>query len=394
MTVLIVLLASTLRVIYASSYIEVYRRNQDMLAHHIQLFSLDTFALGIPLEHPDDAPPGDHEDAAFRLSTFYSVALNEQGDVLLLDNDSTSYTDAELIRIARRATETMGNGAAGSLLYRCGRKDDCIVVAFMDNTVLQESITTLFRYTVIFGLAALTVIFALACKAAEWIVRPLEESHIRQKQFISDAGHELKTPISVISANAEILTRQTESNQWIENIQHETERMNELIRQLLELARTEQLRPQLVPLDLSRLIAGEALPFDSVAYERSIMLACDIQENISVCGDRLQLAQLTSILLDNALRHSPAGSEILLQLRKENRYAALSVTNEGEPIPPEQQKLLFERFYRADEARNGNDRRYGLGLAIAKAIVNAHHGKIGVQCHAGRIEFKAEIPIL
>lgn len=231
------------------------------------------------------------------------------------------------------------------------------------------------------------MLFFLARYFAAKIVAPLEESYIRQKQFISDAGHELKTPVAVVNANLELLSREIGENQWLSNIQYENERMSALILQLLELARTENVVPQMEKIDFSCLVFGETLPFESVAYERGISLNSDIADDIKLQGNSVQLRQLVSILIDNALRHSGRGSEVCVILKKERNHVLLSVVNEGEEIPPEQRKHLFERFYRTDASRAGEERHYGLGLAIAKAITLAHKGTIDVRCRDGKIEF-------
>lgn len=264
----------------------------------------------------------------------------------------------------------------------------------MDNTVINESAMTLFRYTLIFGGVALVLFFFLSVFLARKIVNPLEESYQKQKQFISDAGHELKTPVSVVSANAELLSREIGDNQWLQNIQYENERMGMLVGQLLDLARTENVTPQMEHIDLSRLVAGEALPFESVAFEKGLVLNSNIANGIGVEGNSAQLKQIVSILLDNAIRHSKERGEVWLTLTKEHGFAKLSVINKGDEIPEEQRSKIFERFYRVDTARNGEDKHYGLGLAIAKAIATSHKGYIEVGCFDGFVEFKVQIPTI
>ena len=263
----------------------------------------------------------------------------------------------------------------------------------MDNTIMQESMTTLFRYTLVFGSIAIIALFFVAVYLARRIVKPLEESYQKQTQFISDAGHELKTPVSVVNANAELLAKKIGNNQWLANIQYENERMGKLVGQLLELARTENVTVKTEHLDFSHLVGGEALPFESLVFEKGLLLNCDIENSLIVNGNSIQLKQLVSILLDNAIHHGSGGKEVTLQLKKEHSSAKLSVINDGNPIPAEQQKLLFDRFYRVDSVRNSEDKHYGLGLAIAKAIVSAHKGKISVACYDGKVEFSVLLPL-
>ena len=167
----------------------------------------------------------------------------------------------------------------------------------------------------------MVLFFFLSVFLARKIVNPLEESYQKQKQFISDAGHELKTPVSVVSANAELLSREIGDNQWLQNIQYENERMGMLVGQLLDLARTENVTPQMEHIDFSRLVAGESLPFESVAFEKGLTLNTNITSNIGVIGNSTQLKQLVSILLDNAIRHSKDQGEVWLTLTKEHGFA-------------------------------------------------------------------------
>ena len=401
MSILVLLWVGTLSVIYASSYFEMKQQNEQMLQTHAQMYTLpQSFEQMMPPGRP--TPGGDHgfkpgfdpESPKFQLSTFYTVAVSYHGDVLVIKNEPpTVYSDEELKALAQDIISSgESTGTQDNLAFLKVDKGGYILVAFMDNTVINESAMTLFRYTLIFGGVALVLFFFLSRFLAKKIVAPLEESYQKQRQFISDAGHELKTPVSVVSANAELLSRELGDNQWLQNIQYENERMGLLVGQLLNLARTENITPQMEHIDFSRLVAGEMLPFESVAFEKELVLNSNIKSGIMVEGNSTQLKQLTSILLDNAIRHSKPDGEVRLTLTKDRGIAEISVINKGDEIPAEYREQIFERFYRMDTARNGEDKHYGLGLAIAKAIVNAHHGHIEVHCYNGLVEFRASIP--
>ena len=402
MSILVLLWVGTLGIIYTSSYFDMKRQNQQMLQAHTQMYVLpqhfeSMMPPGRPMHGGDHgSKPGfDPEAPKFQLSTFYTVAVSYDGKVLDIKNDSpTLYTDDALAQMAKRVISTNKNtGTLEDLTFLKTDKSGYTLVAFMDNTVVNESARSLFRYTLIFGGVALVLFFFLSRFLAKKIVAPLEESYQKQRQFISDAGHELKTPISVVSANAELLSRELGSNQWLQNIQYENERMGMLVGQLLDLARTENVTPQTERIDFSRLVAGEALPFESVAFEKGLVLNTAITNGIAVEGNGTQLKQLISILLDNAIRHSKPDGEVHLTLTKDHGIAELSVINNGDEIPTEHRARIFERFYRVDSARNGEDKHYGLGLAIARAIVTAHHGHIQVLCYNGLVEFRVNLPI-
>ena len=395
MSIFTLLWVGTLCVIYISSYFEVTTTNREMLKEHAEQYMLEKPMGGAfdPMKpFPDRGPHFDTNQ--FKLSTFYSVAISHDNEVIEIRNDDAAvYTDAELESAARQVLKKSdANGMINNLVYYRMDKGGYTLVSFMDNTIIRESMNTLFRYTLIFGGVAIVALYFLAVYLAKKIVTPLEESYQKQKQFISDAGHELKTPVSVVSANAELLSREIGDNQWLANIQYENERMGKLVGQLLELARTENVKPQMEYLDLSRLVAGGVLPFESVAYENALTLNLQITDGIITLGSSTQLSQLVSILVDNAIRHSRNGKEIFISLTHTRGNVVFSVINDGEPIPQEQMAQLFERFYRADEARNGEDKHYGLGLAIAKAIVEAHHGKIEVSCYDGKVCFTVQVP--
>ena len=392
LSVLALVLAGTFCVIYWASYTEVSNENKSLLEQYAAGYSLRE---GGAAKAPGDRPGGDPiAPPRLELSTFYSVAVSADGQVLRVDTADIASLDTDtLTQLALEILDSgKTDGVRHNLLYRVAEKNGYRLVAFLDNTVMQESTRTLLNYTLIFSCAALVPLFFLAWYLAGRIVSPLEESYKRQKQFVSDAGHELKTPVAVVNANVELLSREIGENQWLSNIQYENERMSGLISQLLELARTENVTPPMETLDFSHLVLGEALPFETVAYENGLQLETDIADGILLYGNDLQLKQLCSILIDNAIRHSANGKTVALRLRKEKSSAVFSVVNDGEPIPPEQQKHLFDRFYRGDESRT-DDRHYGLGLAIAKAIAGSHHGTIQVLCARGKVEFLVRLPL-
>lgn len=396
LSVLILLLFGTFCIIYLASYAEMTNENRKLLEQYVNSYTIPGIDMDISGGRPEGGrgdPPG--RPPMLELSTFYSVAVSKSGEVLKTDTaDISSFSEDALIKLAEEIIES-GNqdGVEHHLIYRMEDKGEYTLVAFLDNTVVLENAGTLINYTLIFGGIALVLLFFLARYLADRIVAPLEEGYQRQKQFVSDAGHELKTPVAVVNANLELLSREIGENQWLSNIQYENERMSALIIQLLELSKAENVTPQMELLDFSRLVCGETLPFETAAYEKGLMLNSSIADDIHVEGNSVQLKQLVSILLDNAVRHSSGGGEVQIVLKKEKNHAVLTVVNNGEEILPEQQRHLFERFYRTDTARTGEDGHYGLGLAIAKAIAEGNKGDIGVRCYDGKVEFVVKLPL-
>ncbi len=410
---LILFLFGTLIIIYGSSYFEISERNYGMLENYVNTYSL----TGPPKENekreikessetpPKDVPPREEKDPKngkdkdkhlYDSADFYSVAKGHDGSIIDVSNSrSNLLTEEEIVEFAGKIeSEEKSYGRIGNYVYMVRAKEKYTLIAFMDNSVLTENMKTLLRQTLFYGLISIGVIFVISYFLSIRIVKPLEENYEKQKQFISDAGHELKTPISVISANAEILERECGDNVWLSNILYENERMGLLIKQLLELSRTEDAVPTKEPLNLSRIVLGEALPFESVAFEKNHELIYDVDDEIYVSGNIAQMKQLTAILLDNAISHSVPEKEIVLSLKEKRKHACLSVVNYGQEITKEQKTEIFERFYRLDKVRNSSDNHYGLGLPIAKAIVSAHKGKIDVHCYEGKVEFAVVIPII
>ncbi len=416
---LILLFALTLSVIMLASYREMRKENARMLEMFVENYRIEQpNEQGEPPEWQTDQgqqpewqndpsqrgdgqffPDGrgnDHpmDGRNYRLSTFYSVAFAEDNSVLAVNNgDGNIYTEEELIKLAKEILEgDKTSGREGTLSYLISQKEGFILVAFKDDTVAENSMSMLLRNILIIGGAAIVVLFFLSLYLSKRIVRPLEENDQHQKQFISNASHELKTPVSVISANAELLSRELGENEWLSNIQYENERMGDLVKQLLDLSRAENTESVMEKTDLSRIVTGEVLAFESLAFDQDKIIQSNIEEGIHVTGNQTQLTQLVSVLLDNALKYS-TGKDIALSLKHQGHQAELSVVNEAEEIPTEKLPHLFDRFYRLDEARNSASHHYGLGLSIAKAVAEKHGGSITPSWQDGKISFTVLLPI-
>ena len=268
-------------------------------------------------------------------------------------------------------------------------------IAFMDSTFEQATLRSLVRVCLLIGAAALLVLFGLSWLLSGFVTRPVARTWQNQQQFLSDASHELKTPLTVILSSADLLktSAQPEQRQYVDNISVESRRMKALVEDMLTLSRTESGRAApFVPLDLSDLVTDAALRFEPVAFEAGHPLQYDIQNGASLSGDRQQLDQLLDILLDNAVKYAAKGAPIRLTLDISGRNAVLAVENPGEPIPPDKLPHLFDRFYRVDDARTGAG-GFGLGLAIARQIVRRHKGTITAASDAHATRFTVTLPL-
>lgn len=217
------------------------------------------------------------------------------------------------------------------------------------------------------------------------VFEPIKVAFFKQKQFISNASHELKTPLTIISANAEVL-KQNGQNQWIESINSQTERMNCLVNDMLSLAKIDEAKEKLVnlPFNLSEVITNETLAFDALAFEKGKTLNIFIQSGIQYTGDVKSVINMVNILLDNAIKHATIGGEITLQLKKEGLKTTLTVMNTGSDIPDKDSNKIFERFYRGDSSRSRESGGSGLGLSIAKSIADNNKWKIHANSKYGQ----------
>ena len=247
------------------------------------------------------------------------------------------------------------------------------------------------------GLAAFAALFGFSYLLSGLITRPVEKAWQEQQRFLSDASHELKTPLTVILSSADLLAQSAEGQEqgYVDNIRSESRRMKKLVESMLTLARADDGGHKLVfaPLDWSDVVTDTALLFEPVAFEAGRELLYSIDEGLRVSGDADKLRQLVGILLDNAIKYAPEHTPIRLTLAAEEKNARLTVENGGQPIPPEVVAHLFDRFYRADSARSGPE-GFGLGLSIAQSIAREHQGAIRCESDSRSTRFIVTLPLL
>ena len=259
-------------------------------------------------------------------------------------------------------------------------------IAFIDMNDEINSMNRILLTSLGVGACSLVALFFISLLFSGWAMRPVKEAWERQRRFVADASHELKTPLTVMLMNNGIVLSHPEATvesqrKWLESSAEEGERMKSLIGGMLYLAKNDgdTEKPLALRFSLSDAVWNRILPFESAAYERGLELKSDVAPDIYVNGDREQIKQLIGILLDNAVKYAGEGTTVLVRLSRQGERALLSVQNFGEPIDPEDLPHIFERFYRGDKSRSREQGGYGLGLAIAKSIADSHRARLTAQ---------------
>lgn len=353
---------------------------------------------------------------------FFRVQIDADGKIVDTDGDYYDLTEEgseavleELVSAATASEEKVGDLHDYNLrYYRCNAKRwfdkqvpdedpvaaDVLIIVFADISSEIATMRNLYRTCIIIGLGSFASFLVISIFFARWAVRPVEEAWAQQRQFVSDASHELKTPLTVILTDAEMLKSprfdEAHKAQFVENILTMSNQMRGLVESLLQLARVDNGAIQKMPLqtiDLSGLVSDELLTFDALFFEKGLTLAEDITDGITVHGSPQHLKQVIEILLDNAQKYSAPQGTVQVTLQKSGaHHCLLSVADPGDPIRPEDLKKIFQRFYRIDEARAMNH-SYGLGLAIAENIVKNHKGRIWAESEGGINTFRVELPM-
>ncbi|MDE5753490.1 MAG: HAMP domain-containing histidine kinase [Oscillospiraceae bacterium] len=316
----------------------------------------------------------------------FAVMADPDGNFLGLRN-TENYTSEQASEILSAILNTGKQQGMYNWLqyYKIGKSYGTLVV-IADKSSDQGLLNNLFQTTAIIGILMLLILFVFLIFFSRKITTPVQAALDRQKQFVSDAGHELKTPLAVLTANADILKDEIGENKWLDYMQEQTDRMSQLVGDLLRLARMDNATQEysLAEFNLSRAVEATALPFESQAFELEKNLELDIQPDVSYYGSEQHIRQLVAIFIDNAMKYSDEHGIIKITLLRRGDDRILEFYNTGCEISQEETHKIFERFYRGDKARNNKGKNgYGLGLAIARSIMDMHHIRIQVTCEQG-----------
>ena len=343
--------------------------------------------------------PGKNVYEEVRLP-FFTVQIGNRGELIATSGGYFDLSDQEYLQEIANAA-LISEGETGELENHDLRflksvSPRGITIVFSDTTTESATLKHLFYSCMAIFFVAMVVFLGISVLLSHWVIKPVAVAWDQQRQFVADASHELKTPLTVIMTNAELMqgddTCEEDRKTYAGNILGVTYQMRSLVENMLEMARVDNgtVKMQFSTIDFSQLVSDAALSFQLLYEEKGMGLQCSVPDGIVITGSDQHLYQVMDVLLDNALKYSAPGSMVSVDLVTTGRNCVLSVANAGEPISKEDLKNVFKRFYRADKARAMNG-SYGLGLSIAESIVEAHKGKIWAESENGTNIFHVQL---
>lgn len=346
--------------------------------------------------------PDQNNRTEYAQLPFFAVQISRRGELIATGGGYYDLSDTKtllkIVQTVLSSEEQSGVLQEYSLRFSKTVTPSGHQIVFADMSSERATMANLIRNCVLVGICSTMVFLAISILLARWMVKPVDQAWQQQKQFIADASHELKTPLTVIMTNAELLQypqySEAERRQFSDSILTMSRQMRGLVEGLLELARVDNgaVKTSYAELDLSSLITEDILPFEPLFFEKGLTLSTAIEKGIRIKGSASHLRQVLDILLDNAMKYSAPNGQVWVKLIRHNSHCVLSVASPGDGISQEDLKNIFKRFYRADKARS-RDGSYGLGLSIAQSIVLKHHGKIWAESQSGVNTFFIQLPI-
>lgn len=323
---------------------------------------------------------------------YFTVTVDLDGSVLLVDTGQIAAVSAETAE--KYAVELYEKGKTSgwkghykycAISYQENNQGNVMYI-FLDCGRELFTFYSFFFASILVSLIGILLVFLLVLVLSRIAVKPVAESYEKQKRFITDASHEIKTPLTIIDASTEVLEMENGENEWTKSIRNQIQRLTSLTEKLVFLSRMdeESTKPQMAEFSLSDAVSEVVQSFEAVAAAQGKTLRAEVEEMISFCGEEMMIRQMVSLLLDNAMKYSDDCGTITLQLKRKGKSRELVVMNTVEKIDRGNLDILFERFYRPDDSRNSETGGYGIGLSVVKAIVDAHKGKIHARSEDGK----------
>lgn len=382
-------LAVALTIIIAAINIGQYVSSTTQADELIQLIHDNGYELPYSLNHPEFSPETAYE-------TRYFVAhLNSKGQVYLINTNHVAALDQNSALSKIQEIRASGHSSGYSGNYRYGVYDNIYSqsIVVLDCYSRLANTRILLKMTLLTALGLLATVFLIVVFASRRVVHPFVENYKKQQRFITDAGHELKTPITVISANTDVLEMTEGKSEWTQSIRDQVARMSRLVQNLIELSRMEELSQTDIAetFDLSEAVSQSLLSFQALANQKGLGLEASLTPNLHYTGIQDEILRLIGILMDNAMKYADPGSIVHVGLQEQKRRRVLTVENTCTQLSPASLPHLFERFYRADQSRSRHTGGYGIGLSIAEAITRRHKGKITATYKNNRVIFTVEL---
>lgn len=329
-------------------------------------------------------PPGINADTGYK-TRFFFVWLDQRGNVIRVNTGHiAAVSSEEAVVYGQRVVK---NGKSGGYLdhYRYGTfpnpEHSGSMIIFLDCSTEQTSDQFFLLLSCTIGFAAFAVVSCVTALFSRRAIQPIEEAMEKQRQFLEDAEHELKTPLAIISANNDVLELTAGKSAWSDSIRNQVSRMDGLLQSMLAMTKLDAQRPdaQMERLNLSSLVSQAAEPFYVLAETSQVSLSVQVASEVYILGDAASLLQLVSILLENAVKYAGPNGAVVVQLEKRGKFTCLWVENTCSELPSGNLNRLFDRFYRADTSRSRETGGYGIGLSIAKSICQTHYANISVE---------------
>lgn len=389
------------------NYRDIKSQVDGALSHEVEesFFGMDDLP---DLGKGGNGHPGDNRGfAGNRIPTYSVTVYYGDSEHIIVNSSSTAQMDSSIAQQAvsevLSSQNDQGTLAAYGLYYKVGKNLTGYRIAFASTDTVTEQVGQNALMLLGFWLVLMLAIFFITLFLSRYVARPVEKAWEEQQRFIADASHELKTPLTIIMADATILAEDPqktvgEQSAWIEGISAEASRMQQLTEDMLTLAQADagiDLSQIMSEVDFSSLVEMQTLQFDAVAFERGLSIEEDVESGLKVLGDGLRLENMVKTLLENACKYSEKPGVVNVGLHRQKNNAVLTVHNPGDPIPAEDLEHLFDRFYRSDKSRvrEGETASFGLGLSIAKSTAEMHGGAISAVSNAQGTTFTVAIPL-